>query len=70
MPRRAPSLAATLAVLESARKIESSFYDSLAWYREVPIAELGGLTARELVAQGRAEHVIGFLRAIQRGDRD
>lgn len=68
--RRPPSMAALLAVLESARKIEGSFLAVIAWYRDVAIAELDGCTARELVAKGRAEEVIEFLRAIQQGKRD
>jgi hypothetical protein len=63
-------MAATLAVLELAVKIESSILSAAAWYREVPIAELDYLTARQLVAQGDAETVIRFLRAIRNGDRD
>jgi hypothetical protein len=65
----APSLAATVAVLELARKIESSTFEAIAWYRNVPIAELGNLTAIKLVAQGDAESVVAFLKSIDRGDR-
>jgi hypothetical protein len=40
------------------------------WSRSVCIRELGGLTAKELVGQGNADLVTGFLRAVQRGERD
>ncbi|QNK01327.1 hypothetical protein [Dyella telluris] len=63
-------MAAMLAVLESARKVETSFLAVIAWYRDVAIAELDGCTARELVANGRAADVIDFLSDIQQGGRD
>lgn len=40
------------------------------WYRSVRIRELGEMTAQQLVMQGNADRVIGFLRSIQRGERD
>jgi hypothetical protein len=40
------------------------------WYRSVRIREFGGQTAKELVMQGRADLVIGFLRAIRCAERD
>lgn len=67
---RVPSFAATLAVLELARKIESSAIAAASWYRDVPIRELGNLPARQLVALGEAESVVAFLESVQRGDRD
>jgi hypothetical protein len=39
------------------------------WYRSVRIREFGGQTAKELVMQGRADLVIGFLRAIRCAER-
>ncbi|WP_266180356.1 hypothetical protein [Dyella humicola] len=68
--RKCSSLAATIAVLGLARKIEPNVAAAMDWYRNVPIVELGNLSARQLVAQGDAEFVIGFLKCIQSGDRD
>ena len=65
-----PPLRATLAVLELARRIEPDIAAAIHWYRHTPIAELDGRTALQLVAQGRADAVMDFLRAIGAGDRD
>jgi len=59
----------TLAVLRVAAEIEPDPVEVMEWYRSTPILELGGLSAEQLVALGRVEAVIGFLRAIGR-DRD
>lgn len=67
---RHPSLSATLAVLELARKIEPGVVTAMHWYRNVPITELGDLSAQQLVARGRAESVVAFLKSILRGDRE
>lgn len=64
-----PPLAATIAVLELARKIEPDIVAAIHWYRHVPIEELGHQTALRLVAQGRADAVIAFLRAVREGGR-
>lgn len=50
--------------------IESNVSRVEEWYRSVRILELGGMTAQELVMQGSADLVIGFLRSIRRGERD
>ncbi|KRE86032.1 hypothetical protein ASG75_10895 [Rhodanobacter sp. Soil772] len=57
-----------LAVLREAVEIEPDPAEVMHWYRATRIAELGHLTAAELVALGRAEAVIAFLRSI-RNDR-
>ncbi|WNL44271.1 hypothetical protein RKE25_12615 [Dyella sp. BiH032] len=64
-----PPLAATIAVLELARKIEPDIVAAIHWYRHVPIAELGCQTALRLVTQGRADAVMAFLRTIRDGSR-
>ncbi len=58
-----------LAVLRVAAEIESRPAAVTEWYRTTPIAELGHLTAEQLVALGRAEIVISFLRSIRDGTR-
>lgn len=66
--QRAPASAA-LAVLRMAAALEPDPMEAMAWYRGVPIAVLDGLTAAELVRQGRAHAVFGFLRAAIEIDR-
>jgi hypothetical protein len=61
---------ATLAVLRMAAMIEPDPPTMLAWYREIPIAELGSLTAEQLVMLGRAEAVVAFLQSVRDGARD
>lgn len=61
---------AALAVLRVAAEIEPAPVEVLDWYRRARIAELGNLTAEQLVSLGRAEAVIVFLRSIQAGERD
>lgn len=61
---------ASLAVLREAAGIEPDPPAMKDWYREVPIAELGYLTAEQLVALGRAAAVISFLRSVRHGTRD
>ncbi|GAA0263389.1 hypothetical protein [Rhodanobacter caeni] len=60
----------TLALLREAACIEPDPRAMKHWYRHVPIAELGYLTAEQLVALGRAAAVIAFLRAVRSGARD
>lgn len=54
---------AALPVLRLAAALEPDIVEAMIWYRSVPIAVLDGLTAAELVAQGRATAVLAFLRA-------
>lgn len=54
---------AALAVLRMAAAMEPDPSALMAWYRHTPIAELGYLTAEQLVALGRAEAVIAWLQA-------
>jgi hypothetical protein len=60
---------ATFAVLRVAAEIESSPAAVMEWYRKTPIEELGQFTAEQLVALGRSEVVIAFLRSIRDGAR-
>ncbi|WP_426703052.1 hypothetical protein ACPPVV_08685 [Rhodanobacter sp. Col0626] len=61
---------AALAVLREAASIEPDPPTLMAWYRQTPIAELGHLTAEQLVALSRTEVVIVFLRSVRNGARD
>ena len=54
-----------LAVLRAAAELEPNPDLVVTWYRETPIAALGQLTAEQLVAIGRAELVVAFLRSIR-----
>ena len=58
-----------LAVLRVAAGMEPDPLQVLDWYRHTRIAELGFLSAEQLVAMGRAPVVIDFLQSIRRGDR-
>ncbi|GLQ45909.1 hypothetical protein GCM10007862_09600 [Dyella lipolytica] len=57
-------------ISQLALAVESDLSRVEEWYRSVHILELGGMTAQELVVQGSADLVIGFLRSIRRGERD
>jgi len=59
-----------LAVLQMAIRIEPDPIAAALWYRNIAIAELGNLTAAQLVSRGRASEVIAFLRSICDGGRD
>ncbi len=59
-----------LAVLRVAAQIEEEPQSVMHWYRHTRIAELGYLTAEQLVAMGRAPNVIAFLQAVRDGQRD
>lgn len=61
---------AALAVLRVAAEIEPDPADVMRWYRQTRIAELGYLTAAELVSLGRTQAVIDFLSAVRDGQRD
>lgn len=61
---------AILTVLRVAAQIEPDPVEVGIWYRRIRIAELGGLTARQLVSLGRAGEVVGFLLSIRNGRRD
>lgn len=53
-------------VLREAARLEPDEDARIAWYREDPIAVLGRETAESLVASGRYEDVLAFLRAVRR----
>ncbi len=59
-----------LAVLRVAAEVEPCPEAVMQWYRHTPIWELGNLPAERLVALGRAEMVIAFLRSIRDGARN
>jgi len=58
------------AVFELAKLIEPNMAEVIIWYVHVPIKELGNLSARQLVEQGRADAVLAFLKSIYFGERD
>ena len=60
----------TLALLQTAAAIEPDRAMAMKWYHHTPIAELGYLSAAQLVALGRADAVIAFLQSIEAGARD
>lgn len=51
-------------VLRAAARIEPNPALVIAWYYSTPIAQLDHLTAADLIAAGRAEDVLKFLRGI------
>lgn len=55
-----------LAVLRIAAEVEPMPSRLLDWYQNDAIWQLGSLTAEQLVAMGRGEAVIDFLRQIPR----
>jgi hypothetical protein len=58
-----------LAVLRVAARLEADPERVMDWYRYARIAELGHLSAEQLVDMGRAPVVIAFLQSISRGER-
>jgi hypothetical protein len=60
---------ATSVVLRMAMDVEADPVEVAAWYRDTRIAELGDLTAAQLVSLGRANDVIMFLCAVREGRR-
>ena len=58
------------AVLELAHLIEPSMAAVIIWYVHMPIKELGNLSARQLVEQGKADAVLAFLKSVYCGERD
>lgn len=63
------AMSAAFDVLRTAARLEPDPGRAMAWYRDVPIAELGSRTANELVALGQSDAVTAFLRAIADGRR-
>ena len=59
-----------LAVFRAALRVERDPREAAGWYMHTCIAELGDLTAAQLVALGRADDVMRFLEAICSGARD
>lgn len=58
-----------VAVLRAAAELEPNPALVTIWYQETPIAALGQLTAEQLVAMGRAQLVVAFLRGIHNSAR-
>jgi hypothetical protein len=52
-------------VLREAARVEPDEAARIAWYRNDPIAGLGRETAESLVATGRYEEVLAFLRGVK-----
>ena len=52
-------------VLREAARVEPNEAARIAWYRDDPIAVLDLLTAESLVASGRYEEVLDFLRGVK-----
>lgn len=52
-------------VLREAARVEPDESARIAWYRDDPIAVLGRETAESLVACGRYEEVLTFLRQVR-----
>jgi hypothetical protein len=52
-------------VLREAARVEPNEAARIAWYRDDPIAVLDLLTAESLVASGRYEEVLAFLRGVK-----
>lgn len=61
-PSRRARQACEAEVLLAASAIERDRAAMLAWYRDDPIASLGGYTAQALVEAGRHHQVLSFLR--------
>lgn len=55
------------AILDKIEPWAGSRSSAWAWYQTHPISALGGLTAQQLVAEGRAYEVIAFLDHIHQG---
>jgi ketosteroid isomerase-like protein len=58
-----------LVVLQMAMQVEADPVEVASWYRDTGIAELGDLTAAQLVSLGKTGDVILFLHAIRHGER-
>lgn len=65
-----PCGAATSEILRLASQLEGNDAHLMEWFRDVPINELGDVTARELVLRNESCHVISFLRSILEGERE
>ena len=57
----------TTEILQRISPWAGSLSAAWSWYRSYPIASLGGLTAEELVADGRADDVRAYLSHIAQG---
>ncbi|WP_280564797.1 MULTISPECIES: hypothetical protein [unclassified Chromohalobacter] len=57
----------TQTVLEQIEPWAGSRAASWAWYQTYPISALGGLTAEQLVSQGRTCEVLAYLEHIREG---
>ncbi|SEP09651.1 hypothetical protein SAMN02800692_3632 [Luteibacter sp. UNC138MFCol5.1] len=62
---RTPRKSHAWHVLREAARVEPDEAARIAWYRDDPIATLGMRTAEALVALGRYEEVLAFLRGVK-----
>ena len=56
-----------LRVIKAAVDLNGDVYDALFWYRNEPLAPFDYKTAEMLVADGRADDVVGFVSSLQAG---
>lgn len=55
-------------ILKLAECIETDILQVARWFEDDPISILGGCTAKDLVASGKDEAVLNFLRAVTRDE--
>lgn len=56
-------------VISAAAELTGDLSKAIYWYRNEPIADYGHRTAAELVASGKAEAVLAFIRDLENGAR-
>lgn len=66
MSGRRMGVADLLRVLEAADRVTFSREVSIEWMRS-PLASFGGKTAEELVIEGRADDLVGYLESVASG---
>jgi len=65
-----PTISFEMRILEMAREIEPDYGKLVKWFCEDSIAELGHLTACELVAAGHEPQLEAYLLAIMEKERE
>lgn len=55
--------------ISAATELDGDVGKAIRWYRNEPIADYGCRTAAELVADGRVEAVLAYLRDLENGAR-
>ena len=66
-PRVQEGLADVLAVLVAAVSLCGSEAQAVLWFKRFPIRDFGGATPMELVSQGKARVVVGYIDSLQAG---